>query len=111
MKLTNILLLAACLVGCASAPVAPTNVVTVDKPIAVVPKPPEVPVFASQVDALTPADIKDPGKVGQAYRYDVTMLRSLVKIYQMILAQYTTSSYQFEAIEAEINNLFSKQPQ
>lgn len=111
MKLLNVLLLSACLVGCASTPTAPTNVVTVDKPIAVVPKPPAVPTFASQVDALTQADVKDPGKVGQAYRYDITMLRSLVKIYQLILAQYTASSYQFEAIEAEINNLFSKQPQ
>ena len=111
MKSLNILLLSACLVGCAATPTAPTNIVTVDKPIAVVPKPPEVPAFVSQVDTLTQADIKDPGKVGQAYRYDITMLRSLVKIYQLILAQYTTSSYQFDTIEAEINSLFSKQTQ
>jgi hypothetical protein len=84
------------------------EIVTVDKPIAFVPKPPEVPKFVSEVDKLSPADAADPGKVGVAYKYDMLQLRKLLMVYEMIVEQYRQSSQNFDKINAEINALFNK---
>jgi hypothetical protein len=94
------------LMGCETFPVKKTEIVTVDKPIAFIPPPPIVPTYESQVDKLTDADIKDPGKIAQAYKYDIVALRGLVKIYQGILDQYRASSINFDEINKEIDKLF-----
>lgn len=101
------LLLLAFLAGCQTLP-AKKEIVYVDKPVAFVPKPPVVPKFQSEVDKLVPADINDPGKVGQAYKHDIVMLRSLQAIYEMILEQYRASSQNFEKINGEIDSLIKK---
>lgn len=84
------------------------EIVTVDKPIPFVPKPPTVPPFVSQVDQLTMADAIDPGKVGIAYKYDMTQLRALISIYKMILDQYNMSSQDFDKINAEIDKMYTQ---
>lgn len=104
---TAILLLVTALAGCATAPVEPINTVTVDKPIPLCPTPPDVPKLAFKVDQLTVDDLKDPGKVGQAYTYDMTYLRAVVKIYDQILAEYAKTSANFAAVKADIDKTFS----
>lgn len=95
------------LAGCATDKIIiQKEIVTVDKPIPFVPKPPVVPAFVSEVDKLTLADATDPGKVGVAYKYDVTQLRALINIYKMILDQYNMSSQDFDKINAEIDKLY-----
>ena len=102
------LVLAAVLAGCATDRVViQKELVTVDKPVPFIPKPPDVPIFVSKVDLLTPTDISDPGKVGMAYKYDMLALRSLIKVYQMILSQYANSSSNFDQVNTEITGLYS----
>lgn len=103
----GIVILAALLLSGCVHTIVKTEVVPVDKPIPFVPKPPEVPKFKSQVDLLTDADVSDPGKVGQAYKYDMTALRQLIKIYEQILLQYSESSQNFDQINAEIDKIYS----
>lgn len=107
-KLLITLLASFVLVGCGTTTVIKKEIVTVDKPVPFVPKPPDVPKFESQIDKLVPADVADPGKVGQAYKYDVTYLRQLVKIHEMILDQYRQSSQDFDKVNAEITKLFEQ---
>ena len=97
------------LAGCGG--VAPIKMVTVDKPIPMCPKPPEVPVLVSQVDQLTEADVNDPGKVGMAYKYDMTFLRTTNEMYRMILGEYTKTSQNFDAVTEEINKSFKAMDQ
>lgn len=105
-KLLVILAAVFALTACSPLPVK-KDIVYVDKPIPYVPKPPDVPVFDSHVDLLTLDDAKDPGKVGQAYKYDMTQLRSLQKIYQMILDQYRASSQNFDEVNKAIDKLIT----
>lgn len=84
------------------------ELVPVDKPVPFIPKPPTVPPFVSQVDLLKADDIKDPGKIAVAYKYDMTQLRALISIYQLILQQYTLSSTDFDAVNAEIDKLYAQ---
>lgn len=108
MKSLITLILLAALAGCATdAPIIRTETVTVDKPVPYVPKPPDVPKFVSKVDTLTPADVADPGKVGQAYKYDTIALRNLLKIHEQILSQYTSSSVNFDDIQKQIDALYA----
>lgn len=108
MKITAALILASLLtVGCTQT-IIKKEIVTVDKPVPFVPAPPNVPQFQSQIDQLKPEDIADPGKIGMAYKYDITMLRSLVKIYQDILAQYKDSSVNFDKINEEITKMYEQ---
>lgn len=94
------------LVGCAQTPVIKTEIVTVSKPIPFIPAPPKVPTIEYKVDKLSPDDQKLPGKVGQAYVYDMTFLRQRIQIDDMILEQYRNGSADFKAIEQRINELY-----
>lgn len=107
MKALISLALCVALVGCACDPIIKTETVYVDKPIPFVPKPPDVPKFVSKVDTLAPTDISDPGKVGQAYKYDVIALRNLLRIHEQILAQYSSSSVNFDDIQKQIDQIYS----
>lgn len=106
MKYIAIVLASLLFVGCGST-IVKTEIVTVDKPVPYVPKPPVVPPFVSKVDQLTNDDVKDPGKVGQAYKYDMTALRQLLSIYVLIIAQYDSSSQNFDEINAQIDKIYA----
>lgn len=107
MKTIFALILALFLVGCGTNTVIKKEIVTVDKPIPYVPKPPVVPTFDSLVDKLTDEDIKDPGKVGQAYKYDMMFLRKTNDIMRQILQQYNSSSLDFDKINEEITKIYA----
>lgn len=107
MKTIFALILALFLVGCGTNTVIKKEIVTVDKPIPYVPKPPVVPTFDSLVDKLTDEDIKDPGKVGQAYKYDMMFLRKTNDIMRQILQQYSSSSLDFDKINEEITKIYA----
>ena len=91
------------LAGCAERQI---RLVEVDKPIPMCPKPPTVPVCEFQVDHLTPSDLKDPGKVGAAYKYDMTCLRAVDRINRMINEEYLKTSQNFDAVNTEIDKSF-----
>lgn len=86
---------------------APIQTVVVDKPVVMCPKPPAVPALVSRVDQLTEADAKTPGVVGEAYKYDMTYLRTMEGIYRMILEEYSKTSQSFDAVNAEIDKAFA----
>jgi hypothetical protein len=96
------------LAGCPATMPLKTEVVVVDKPMPFIPPPPVVPKYDYKVDKLTPEDAKDPGKVGQAYKYDMTALRQLVLIYDSILEQYQSASQNFDEVNKQIDELFKK---
>lgn len=91
--------------GCAERQI---KLVEVDKPIPLCPKPPVVPALVSKVDLLTPADAANPGKVGEAYKYDMTFLRTTAGMYQLILKEYDKTSQNFDAVTVEINKSFKE---
>lgn len=107
MKLVVMIGAAALLLGCTTPQTPKVEIVTVDKPIPIIPKPPKVPSFISRVDQLTLADLSDPGKVGQAYKYDTMQLRQLLKIHEQILIQYEQSSDSFDDLKSEIDKMYS----
>lgn len=107
MKLFAIACATLLLVGCHTTPVIKTEIVVVNKPIPFIPKPPTVPTIEYHVDKLTFEDLTKPGKVGQAYVYDMTFLRKRIEIDDMIFEQYRTGSVQFEEIEKRIHELYN----
>lgn len=96
------------LVGCSSTPIVKTQIVTVDKPIAIIPKPPVVPKCDFLVDTLVTLDVGDPGKIGQYYKHDMLCLRKTNQLYQLILDQYNQSSQNFDTINEQINKLVNQ---
>ena len=82
--------------------------VTVEVPIPYCPAPPVIPKHEFLVDQLQPGDISDPGKVGQAYKADMTYLREIQRIYDMILNQYSNTSQSFEEVQKRIRELADK---
>lgn len=98
--------------GCESNPPRKVEVVTVDKPVLYIPTPPTIPQVPYMVDQLTPEDVKDPGKVGMAYKHDMFLLRGLVTIQNDILDQYRKSSVDFTNVNKAIDQLYdqSKRP-
>jgi hypothetical protein len=93
--------------GCATTarqPVQQTKVVTIDKPIPFCPAPIDVAACSNYVDNLTDADLKDPGKVVQAYKLDMTCLRITDKILRRILAGYKDTS----AMNKDVTRLFNE---
>lgn len=90
--------------GCCPKPVVRVETVTVDKPIPVIPPPPEVPPFVSAVDTLS--NQPTPGEVSKAYVTDMVQLRALYRIQFDILSQYRKSSANFDDIQVKINELF-----
>jgi hypothetical protein len=93
--------------ACGLCPTRPgaDKIVYVDKAVPYCTAPPQVPQFTRLVDSLTPADIVTPGAVAKDYVYDMTVLRSQVKIYQEILDQYSKQTQDFSAVQAEIDKL------
>lgn len=90
------------LAGCATPLVPETKVVQVDKPIPFCPAPPTVTQCTNYVDALTPDDIKDPGKVAQAYKLDMACYRANDRVLRQILERYTDVS----KLNSEVEKLF-----
>lgn len=91
------------LVGCGTMPrPSDQQIVYVDRPIATFPKPPSVPQFDSKVAKLSAGDESEPGKVSNAYIYDITFLRWQVQMYKKILEQYEQSAFNFDEINAKI---------
>jgi hypothetical protein len=91
------------LVGC--NPTVVREPITVEVPIPYCPPPPSVPHHEFLVDKLQPADVADPGKVGQAYKADMVYLREVQRIYDMILEQYGKTSQSFEETQKRIRDL------
>lgn len=106
-KIITLVCIALLTTGCA-APIVKTQIQTVDKPIPFIPKPPAVPKCQLLVDSLILSDLKDPGKIGQYYVYDMTCLRKTNEIYQMILDQYSQSSANFDDVNKQIDLLFQQ---
>lgn len=106
MKLIAAICAAVLLSGCVPPAVIKTEIVTVNKPIPFIPKPPDVPVIEYEVDKLTFADLVNPGRVGQAYVHDMTFLRKRIEIDDMIFEQYRAGSVQFEEIEKRIQEMY-----
>jgi hypothetical protein len=82
--------------------------VTVEVPIPYCPAPPPVPTHDFLVDKLQPEDLADPGKVGQAYKVDMTFLREVHRIHVLILEQYKNTSQSFEETQKKIRELADK---
>lgn len=96
--------------GCQTTPSKITTI-HVPKPFPFCPTPPQVPnepPAGFLVDKLTENDVRDPGKVAQAYKHDMVFLRHVIKIYSEILSQYKTTSQDFEKIKKTIDDLFLK---
>ena len=81
---------------------------TVEVPVPYCPPPPVISPYSYQVDALTPQDVTDPGKVGQAYKADMTYLRDMEEIYKMILQQYKSTSTNFDEVTKRLRELATK---
>lgn len=105
--ITAALAVSVLLAGCGTT-VIKKEIVTVDKPVPFIPAPPSVPPCVSQVDKLVPEDAKDPGKVGQAYKYDMVCYRQRIRILELILDQYKAGSQNFDKINEEITALYAK---
>lgn len=89
--------------GCAEQQI---KLVEVNKPIPMCPKPPIVPTCEFRVDQLSNADQQNPGKVGEAYKYDMTCLRAVYNINQLILQEYEKTSQNFDTVSEVINQSF-----
>jgi hypothetical protein len=105
MKTTLLIIISALtLSACATRPGA-DKIVYVDRAVPYCTAPPQVQQFERKVDSLTPSDVNAPGKVVKDYVYDMTVLRSQVKIYKMILDQYNKQTQDFSAVQAEIDKI------
>ena len=93
------------LAGCGTNQI---KLVPVDKPIPIIPVPPVVPQCDYMVDKLTPADATDPGKVGEAYRYDMTCARATNSMLRQIVNAYKEAATATKPVLDEINAAFNK---
>lgn len=93
------------LAGCGTQQI---KVVPVDKPIPVIPIPPEVPVCERKVDKLTEADATNYGKVGEAYKYDMTCERATNNMLRQIVKAYKDAATATKPVLDEINAAFNK---
>lgn len=82
------------------------EIVTVSKPVPYCPAPPEVDTYEYWVDQLTDEDVKDPGKVGQAYKHDMIILRQNDATLRAIIQQYKEISTSFSGVQEQIDNIF-----
>jgi hypothetical protein len=97
-------MLSACGMFGSTRPV-PERIVYVNKAVPFCPAPPRMEKFDYLVDTLTPEDVATPGKVAKSYVYDMTLLRTQVKIFNMILDQYDKQVQDFSAVQLEIDRL------
>lgn len=104
-----LIVLLALLTGCGQPFVKP-DVVEVKVPVAYIPVPPDVPKIDYQVDKLTEQDKKNPGKVVQAYVYDMKYLRAVVEMYEEILDTYRQSSGDFKEIQKKLDMIQPTNP-
>lgn len=102
------ILTAAVLTGCATANLTPeVKLQKVDTPVAYCPAPPAIPqIDYYHVDKLVDANVSDPGAVAQAYKYDMTYLRAVVKLQQLIILQYSDTSKTADDTKAQIDKLY-----
>jgi len=104
MKKIALLMSVLLLSGCGLFKTKPVQVVYVDRAVPSCPAPPDVPKCLYLVDSLTPADKSNPGKVGLAYKSDMTCLRTTTLWYQQIVAEYNKTNQDFSAVKASIDN-------
>lgn len=97
------IIMALILTGCAEQQI---KLVEVNKPIPMCPKPPAIPTCDFRVDQLSDVDQQNPGKVGEAYKYDMTCLRAVYGINQLVIAEYEKTSQNFDAVGELINQSF-----
>ena len=104
---TSILIILAVLTlsACGTTRPSADKIVYVDRAVPYCTAPPDVQKFELMVDSLTPSDVTTPGKVAKDYVYDMTVLRAQVKIYRMILDQYSKQTQDFSAVQAEIDKI------
>lgn len=102
MKAVIALISVVLLAGCATPLVPETRIVRVNTPIPFCPAPPTVARCTNYVDALTPEDAKDPGKVAQAYKLDMACYRANDRVLRQILERYTDVS----KLNTEVQQLF-----
>lgn len=98
-------IVAVLLVGCGTQQI---KLVPVDKPIPIIPVPPTVPQCDYMVDKLTPADATEFGKVGEAYRYDMTCARATNSMLRQIVNAYKEAATATKPVLDEINAAFTK---
>ncbi len=98
-------MIAALVAGCGTQQI---KVVTVDKPIPMIPIPPEVPQCDYQVDKLTAADATNYGKVGEAYKYDMTCERATNHMLRQVVKAYKEAAEAAKPVIDEINASFLK---
>lgn len=97
--------IAALLAGCGTQHI---KVVTVDKPIPMIPAPPMVPECDYKVDKLTDADATNYGTVGEAYKYDMTCARATNSMLRQIIKAYKDAAESAKPVVDEINAAFGK---
>lgn len=103
MKTTiTTLISVALLAGCATPLVPETRIVRVNTPIPFCPAPPTVARCTNYVDALTPEDAKNPGKVAQAYKLDMACYRANDRVFRQILERYADVS----KLNTEVQQMF-----
>jgi hypothetical protein len=104
MKKLILIAMIASLVGCSWLPVRKEKTVEVDKAVPSCPKPPaDLPKCVYLVDGLTAADAATPGKVGMAYKVDMTCLRTVNAIYMEVIDQYGKTTQNFDEVKAKID--------
>ena len=103
-KTLIVCVLAAMLSACAHD----IKLVPVDKPIPIIPVPPVVPQCDYMVDKLTADDAKIPGKVGEAYKYDMTCARATNSMLRQIVNAYKEAALATKPVVDEITAAFDK---
>lgn len=95
------------LTGCGPEYIVKKEIVTVNKPVPYCPAPPDIPEYVFQVDLLTSADLNDPGKVGQAYKADMIVLRHNDRSLRAALKAYESINTSFTSVQQQIDQIFS----
>ncbi len=108
MKHVLLAIVAVLLTSCSTSPtIQPQKIVTVVKPVPVVPTPPSVPECELLVRQLTPLSAENPGLVGQAYKHDMLCLITRDQQMRQILAVYTELSKKSDLTTQQINEAFA----
>lgn len=106
IKYVVLLAAAIAMTGCGPKYLVKKEIVTVNKPVPYCPAPPHIPEYEFQVDKLTSADAKDPGKVGQAYKADMLVLRTNDRSLRAALYEYANINASFTGVQQQIDLIF-----
>lgn len=93
------------LTACSTNPLVPeTKIVTVKVPIPFCPAPPDIPECIKYTDALTLADLTDPGKVVQLTKLELACLRAEALSLRQTLKSYKDVSALASDVERSLND-------